>query len=58
MSLKATEALVVTLDEATNRVLTEKNVPVDLVHRGEIIMVKPGEKVRLEMISFLCDSFF
>ena len=45
MSLKATEALVVTLDDASNRVITEKKVSVDLVHRGEIVKVKPGEKV-------------
>ena len=47
MSLQATEAILVTLDEHQT-VMTEREVPVELVHRGDILKVKPGAKVPVD----------
>ncbi|XP_072524090.1 copper-transporting ATPase 1 [Salminus brasiliensis] len=44
MSLQATEATVVTLSGDTMTVLSEEQVDVDLVQRGDIIKVVPGGK--------------
>ncbi|KAM4862313.1 copper-transporting ATPase 2 [Urocitellus parryii] len=43
MSLQATEATVVTLGE-DNLIIREEQVPMELVHRGDIIKVVPGGK--------------
>lgn len=47
MSLKATDALLVTI---TNdfQVLTEKEISVDLVKRGDILRVLPNTKVPVD----------
>ena len=47
MSLQATEAILVTLDEHQT-VMSEREVPVELVHRGDILKVKPGAKVPVD----------
>ncbi|MCJ8735675.1 hypothetical protein PDJAM_G00250050 [Pangasius djambal] len=44
MSLQATEATVVTLNEDTMAVLSEEQVDVELVQRGDIVKVVPGGK--------------
>ena len=47
MSLQATEAILVTLDE-NQTVITERDVPVELVHRGDVLKVLPGAKVPVD----------
>ncbi|KAL7858572.1 hypothetical protein AOLI_G00186740 [Acnodon oligacanthus] len=44
MSLQATEATVVTLDKDTMMVLSEEQMDVELVQRGDIVKVVPGGK--------------
>ncbi|KAK2834201.1 hypothetical protein Q7C36_014902 [Tachysurus vachellii] len=44
MSLQATEATVVTLNEDTMTVLSEEQVDVELVQRGDVVKVVPGGK--------------
>ena len=47
MSLQATEAILVQVDE-NKTIKSERSVPVDLVHRGDIIKVLPGAKVPVD----------
>ncbi len=47
MSLQATEALLVTVD-GHKSITSERTVPVDLVHRGDILKVLPGAKVPVD----------
>lgn len=47
MSLQATEALLIKLDKH-NTIINERMVPVDLVHRGDILKVLPGAKVPVD----------
>ena len=47
MSLQATEAVLVTLDEHKT-IIKEENVSVDVLHRGDKLLVRPGVKIPVD----------
>jgi len=47
MSLQATEARLVEIDKDGN-IITDKSIDVNLVHRGDLLKVVPGEKIPVD----------
>ncbi|KAL3879471.1 hypothetical protein ACJMK2_031767 [Sinanodonta woodiana] len=47
MSLQASEAMLVEMDKEGN-IINEEKISVDLVHRGDIMKVVPGEKIPVD----------
>ena len=47
LSLQPSEALLVTVDKEFNT-LSEEHLSIELVHRGDILKVLPGEKIPID----------
>lgn len=55
MSMQAKRALMVTLDE-DNEIISEKEIPVELVQQGDYIKVLPGEKIPVDGVVVVGNS--
>nr|BAH24014.1 heavy metal transporting P-type ATPase [Ascidia sydneiensis samea] len=45
MQLQATEAILVKFDKDKSKIISEENISVELVQRGDILRVQPGSKI-------------
>lgn len=50
MSLQAKVAILVTRDPETGQILSERGIDTELVQRGDLIKVVPGEKIAVDGI--------
>ena len=48
MSMQAKMAILITRDEKTGQILTERGIDTELVQRGDLIKVKSGEKIPID----------